>query len=78
MIELSSLKNKLGVMNIERKLIQTFYLYRDPAYLIVYNIIKPYKNYSGRPRTSVYNWFNKIISKLKIKIKHEFAIYQNF
>lgn len=72
-----SLKDKLGAMNIKRRLIQVFYLYKDPAYLIIYSIIKLYKNYSGQPRTSVYNWFNKIISKLRIKVEHEFAIYQN-
>ena len=42
---------------------------------MIYGIIGPYKNYSGRPRTLVYNKFIKIILKLKIEIEYKFVIY---
>ena len=56
----------------------TFSFYGDSAYSIVYNIIKPYKNFLNWPRTAAYNQFNKTISKLQIKVKYSFAIHQNF
>lgn len=64
-------------MNTRRKPAQALYLYRNPTYLMIYNILGPYKNYLGQLRTPAYNKFNKIMSNLRIEVKHEFPIHQN-
>lgn len=75
--ELSSFKCKLKAINVERKPTQVFYFYENFVYTKIYDIIGTYKNYPGRPRTFTHNQFNKIISKLKLEVKHGVAIYQN-
>lgn len=65
-------------MNWEKHLATAFYLYGDLTYLIIYRIMGFYKNYLRQSRTTTNNKFNKMMSKLKIKIKYKFAIYQNF
>ena len=40
-------------------------------------IMGPYKNYSRKSCTTTQNQFNKIISRLRIEVEHDFAIYQN-
>lgn len=77
MVELLDLEAKLRAVNQGRCSVIALYLYGDPAYAIVYGIMKPYKNYPGRPRTAAHNRFNKIMSKLRIEIKYDFAIHQN-
>lgn len=47
MIELLNLENKLKVINIRCKPIQTLYLYWDPTNLIIYKNMESYKNYLG-------------------------------
>lgn len=76
-VELSGLEGKLKVMNIRRRPTQAFYSYGDPANPLVYKIIGPYKHYLGQSKTLAQNWFNKIISKLRIEVDYGFAIHQN-
>lgn len=77
MVELSGLESKLKAMNVRCRLAWALYLYGNLVYSIVYGIIGLYKNYLGWPKTLAHNQFNKIMSKFKIEMKHEFAIYQN-
>lgn len=77
MVELSGLESKFRVINVGRRLDQAFYLYRDPIFSIVYNIIRLYKNYIGWPRTLTHNWFSKTMLKLKNEVEYKFTIYQN-
>lgn len=64
-------------MNVRCELAWAFYLYEDLAYLIIYEIIGPYQNYLDWLRTPAYNWFIKIILKLRIEMEYKFAIHQN-
>lgn len=50
MIELLDLESKLKTINARCRPAQIIYLYGDYAYLIVYNIIKSYKNYLYWPK----------------------------
>lgn len=77
MVELSGLKEKLCMVNQGRRLATALYLYSSLVYATVYTIMRPYKNYPGRPRTVTHNRFNKMISELRIEIKYDFAIHQN-
>lgn len=78
MVELSDLQTKLCIINQGYWLVQAFYLYSDLAYSTVYKIIKPYKNYSNCPKTTIYNYFNKIMFRFCIKVYHKFVLHQNF
>lgn len=71
--ELSSPKDKL--INTGYKLTWVFYLFENLFYLIIYNIIKPYKNYLKKRKFLSYNQFYMILSKTRIKIKYKFGIY---
>lgn len=77
MVELLGLKAKLRTVNASCLLAMALYLYGNPAYSIIYGIMGPYQNYPNWPRTPTYNLFNKAISYLCIKVKHEFAIHKN-
>lgn len=70
------LEIKLYVTNQRRWLAIALYLYGNSIYAIVYNmIIRPYKNYLGHSKILAYNWFNKKMTKLQIKVEYKFAIY---
>lgn len=77
MVEILGLIAILDAINHKKYLVIAFYLYSNPAYITVYRIISLYKNYLKWPKTVVHNRFNKIISKLRIKIKYGLAIDQN-
>lgn len=77
MVEPSRLEIKLHTVNQENCSTITLYLYGNPVYAIIYQIMGPYKNYLGWPKTAVYNKFNKIILKLKIEREYSFTIHQN-
>lgn len=55
MVELSDIKTKLFKVNYRRRLYITLYLYEDPTYYTIYDIMKPYKNYSNCPRIATHN-----------------------
>lgn len=78
MIELSSLETKLRVINVSCLLIIALCFYDNTAYFIIYNIIILYQIYINWLKTATYDKFNKAMSRLRIKIKHGFAIHQNF
>ncbi len=75
MIELSGLETKLRKVNQERRLTMALYLYRDPAYSTIEDIMESYKNYPNQIRTPVHNRFNKNMVKLHVEIEHSFAFY---
>lgn len=77
MVELLGLEIKLCKVNHGRWPYITLYLYGDPAYYTIYNIIGFFKNYSNQLRIATHNRFNKIMAKLCIEINHGFALYQN-
>lgn len=66
MVELLGLERRFCKVNQGKHLCMTLYLYKDPAYCTVYNIMGSYKNYLNRLRIAVYNQFNKAIAKLHI------------
>lgn len=76
-VELLDLEPKWHTVNERRYLAIILYLYDNPAYLTIYEIMRLYKNYLGRSKTIAYNRFSKIMAKLKIKIKHSFASHEN-
>lgn len=78
MIELSGFEAKVGIINYRKLLFTALHLYSNLAYSTVYKIIRSYKNYLGPPKITIYNRLNKIMLKLKIEVKYDFAIYQNF
>lgn len=78
MVKLSDFEAKFCAININLPLAMALYLYNNPAYFTIYNIIGFYKNYLNQSKIVTYNQFNKAILKLYIKIKHDFAIYENF
>lgn len=77
MVEFSGLKVKLWAINAGLCPAIVHYLYGDPTYSIVYDIIKPYKNYPNYPKTIAYDRFNKAIWRLWIEVEYSFAIHQN-
>lgn len=77
MVEYLGLEDKLREVNGGQRSAYAFYLYGDLAYWTVYEIMGPYKNYPGKPRTATQNQFNKIMSWLQIEVEHGFAIHQN-
>lgn len=77
MVKLSRLVAQLRAVNVGCLPIITLYLYEEPAYSIIYGIIKPYQNYSNQLKIPVYNQFYKAMSCLDMKVEHRFAIYQN-
>lgn len=64
MVELSSLTEKLRLVNGGRCPAHALYLYGDPAYCTIYGIMGPYKNYPGRPQIPAQEKFNKAMAKL--------------
>lgn len=68
-------KKQFWVINIGRQLVQILYLYWNLVYYIMYSIMEPYKNYSNQLRTLAYNCFNKVLSKLWIKVEYGFTLY---
>lgn len=77
MLEFSDIFEKLRAINKCYWSIHTSYLYKDPAYSIVYSIMGPYKNYLQKSRIATEEKFNKTMAKLQIELEHGFAIYQN-
>lgn len=77
MVELFGLTEKLRLVNEDWQPADALYLYGDPAYCIVYNIMGLYKKYPGRPQTLAQEKFNKTMAKLQIKVEYSFAIHQN-
>lgn len=77
MVELSDIETKLFKVNYRRRLYITLYLYEDPTYYTVYDIMKPYKNYPNCLRIATHNWFNKLMAKLRIEIEYNFVRHQN-
>lgn len=75
MVEMSGLVEKLRKVNGGQHFVYDFYLYRDLAYCTIYGIMGLYKNFLGRPQTSVQEKFKKTISRLQIELKHGFAIH---
>lgn len=61
---LSDLEIKIRAVNNNRRLAYTLYLYKDPAYYTVYEIIDPYKNYADKPRIEAHEQFNKAMSRV--------------
>ena len=49
MVKIFDLIEKLKIVSKSRVSAYAFYLYKDPAYCTVYDIIEPYKNYLRRP-----------------------------
>lgn len=78
MVELLGLDKKLRLVKAGHQSAQALYLYKDLGYPIIYNIMVSYKNYLNWPRTIAHNCFNKLMSKLQIKIEYGFALHQNF
>lgn len=74
---MSDLVEKLRKVNGGQHSVYDFYLYRDLAYCIIYSIMGLYKNYLGRPQTSVQEKFKKALSRLQIELKHGFAMHEN-
>lgn len=77
MIELFGLAEKLRSVNGDWWPVNTLYLYRNPVYYTIYDIIGFYKNYSRKSWTPVQKKFNKAMAKLQIKAEYIFVIYQN-
>lgn len=74
MVELSDLETKLCKVNHGRQPYMALYLYRDPTYYTIYNIMRPYKNYPNWSKTIIHNWFNKTMTKLCIEVEHSFTV----
>lgn len=74
-LKLSNFKTNPHQVSHNYYLVKIFYLYGNSAYLTIYNIIKPYKNYLNYLITTTYNYFNKKTSQLYIIIKYVFALY---
>lgn len=77
MIEMSGFKAKFWEVNQEKRLAMALYLYGNPAYFTIYNIMGSYKNYPNQPRIPAYNYFNKVMAKLCIEMEYGFALHQN-
>lgn len=58
---LSDLKSKLYKRNNNQTPVFVLYFNRDLAYCMVYEIMNLYKNYTNKPKSKVYRWFNKTI-----------------
>lgn len=78
MVEYLGFIKRLKAVNSAQKLNQALNLYSDPAYSIVYRIIKLYKSYPNWLKTPTQTKFNKTMAQLQIKIEHDFALHQNF
>ena len=72
MVKQSSLAKKLRAFNKSWQPAHTFSLYGVLIYSTLYKII-----YLSRSHTLTQNQSSKIMSRLKIKVDHGFAIYQN-
>lgn len=76
MVKLSGLETKLRAVKSQQPNV-ALYLYDDPAYSTVYDIMGPYKNYPNWLKTTAHKRFNKVIFWLRIGIEYGVVIHQN-
>lgn len=69
MVELFCFTKKLRSVNSNWLFAYNLYLYRDPAYSIVYSIINLDTNYPWRSLTPAQEKFNKAIAKSQIEVE---------
>lgn len=57
--------------------VYTLYLYKNPTYSTIYDIMGLYKNYPQKSYTAIQEKFKKTMAKPQIEIEQGFAIHQN-